>query len=198
MPTARTSQYGRAVPAPRRVLLVRHCQSSGRAADAPLTAEGHAQALALPAHLVGRGIDRVISSPHLRARQTIAPFAARTGLPVDIDDRLVERRLSIEPSDAWEAEVRASFTGPDRRVAAQESARDASTRGLAVVHEMLDAGHHLPVLVTHGQLLALVLHAIDERFGFDAWRALTNPDAYVIERAAGGALCFARLWDASG
>jgi len=71
-------------------------------------------------------------------------------------------------------------------------------RGLAVVRDVLDAGHHLPVLVTHGQLLALVLHAIDERFGFDDWRALTNPDVYAIEGAADGAYRFTRLWKASG
>lgn len=133
--------------------------------------------------LAGRGIDRLVSSPHLRARQTIASFAARTGLPVDVDDRLIERRLSIAPTAVWEAEVQASFADPDRRIGAYESARDAWMRGLAVVHEVLDAGHHLPVLVTRGQLLALVLHAIDD---------------YAIERTAGGTYRFARLWDPSG
>jgi 2,3-bisphosphoglycerate-dependent phosphoglycerate mutase len=34
------------------------------------------------------------------------------------------------------------------------------------------------VIVTHGNLLALLLRHFDDRPGFAAWDALTNPDLY--------------------
>lgn len=36
------------------------------------------------------------------------------------------------------------------------------------------------VLVTHGNLMALLLRCYDERFGFEQWQALTNPDVYML------------------
>lgn len=85
-----------------RMLLIRHCESIGQAPEAPLTEHGRAQALALAAHLAQHPIDYVVSSPYVRACETIAPFAGRAQLAVHIDERLAERRLSPEPIDHCE------------------------------------------------------------------------------------------------
>jgi len=78
------------------ITLVRHGQTAanrggllqGRV-DVPLTDLGHRQAA-----LVAAGIQsapaRVLSSPLRRAMATAAPIAARFGLTVEIDERLVE------------------------------------------------------------------------------------------------------------
>lgn len=36
------------------------------------------------------------------------------------------------------------------------------------------------MVVTHGNLMTLLLRYFDERFGFEAWAALTNPDVYLV------------------
>jgi exopolyphosphatase/guanosine-5'-triphosphate,3'-diphosphate pyrophosphatase len=56
----------------------------------PLCASGHAQARALAERLATVGATRLVSSPALRCRQTLAPLALATGLPVEIDERLGE------------------------------------------------------------------------------------------------------------
>jgi broad specificity phosphatase PhoE len=73
------------------LVVVRHGRTAANAArqllghlDAPLDSLGRAQAQALAA-AVGP-VDRVVSSPLLRTRQTAAGFDA----PVTIDDRLIE------------------------------------------------------------------------------------------------------------
>ena len=40
--------------------------------------------------------------------------------------------------------------------------------------------HQPPSIVTHGNLLALLLRHFDGRVGFAAWEALTNPDVYRV------------------
>src|SRR5690606_3812993 len=57
----------------------------------PLTGAGRAQAQALAATLRESGATRLVSSPALRCRQTLAPLALATGLPIEIDARLDER-----------------------------------------------------------------------------------------------------------
>ena len=65
-------------------------RADGSPADPPLTARGRAQARALAAWLVTAhgGVDRLVSSPALRARETAREVAARTGLEIEIDPRV--------------------------------------------------------------------------------------------------------------
>jgi len=176
-----------------RVLLVRHCESSGPAPEAPLTAVGHRQASALADFLTAHPVARVVSSSYLRAQQTIAPFAERARLAIELDARLVERRLSPEPIPNWRDAVRLSFDDPDHRVPGGESGREALSRGRAALDELLAAPHGVVVAVSHGQLLSLVLHAIDPRFGHAEWESLSNPDVFALE-ASGNRVAFERIW----
>jgi 2,3-bisphosphoglycerate-dependent phosphoglycerate mutase len=50
------------------------------------------------------------------------------------------------------------------------------------------------VLVTHGNLLALILNALDPRVGFDEWSALSNPDAFAVDVDQNGPTGFRRIW----
>jgi broad specificity phosphatase PhoE len=93
------------------LFVVRHGQTAANAAgqllgraDVLLTETGREQAASL-AEAVGR-VDRVVSSPLQRARQTAAAF----GLPVEVDERWTEldygeydeRPLGEVPTEMWE------------------------------------------------------------------------------------------------
>jgi exopolyphosphatase/guanosine-5'-triphosphate,3'-diphosphate pyrophosphatase len=58
----------------------------------PLTRQGRAQAEGIASMLAGLRVERLVSSPYLRCRQTLAPLSVATGIPVDPDDRLAEGR----------------------------------------------------------------------------------------------------------
>jgi 2,3-bisphosphoglycerate-dependent phosphoglycerate mutase len=164
-----------------RVVLVRHCESSGPAPEAPLTVRGRAQAVELARRLSPLGIDHIVSSPYARARATIQPFADLAGLPVQVDERLAERRLSPQPIDNWRDFVRSSFEDPDSRAAGGESGRETLARGWAAIESILQQGHQLPAVVSHGQLLSLVLHSLDPGFGFAGWESMRNPEVFLLE-----------------
>jgi 2,3-bisphosphoglycerate-dependent phosphoglycerate mutase len=160
--------------------LVRHCQSSGQAPDAPLTPLGHQQAAQLAETLRPREIARIVSSPYLRACQSIEPLARQRGLPVETDERLIERVLSPEPLDDWRERLRAAWNDHDLALPGGESSRQATTRGLAALHDVLADGRRPTVVVSHGNLLSLLLHAFDGRPGFSTWEQLTNPDLFEV------------------
>jgi 2,3-bisphosphoglycerate-dependent phosphoglycerate mutase len=50
------------------------------------------------------------------------------------------------------------------------------------------------LLVTHGNLMTLLLKHFDDRIGFAEWQRLTNPDVYRISFSAERAE-IARIWD---
>ena len=60
-------------------------------ADPRLTPEGHAQAAAAAAILVGQKITRIVVSPYTRALQTASPIAHALGVPVHVSPVVRER-----------------------------------------------------------------------------------------------------------
>ena len=118
-------------------------------------------------------------------------------LSVQVDPRLNERILSPFPIVNWREVVRDSFADLDLRAPGGESANDVLGRAWPALNERLRGPHHLPVVVTHGNLLALILHSIDLGFGYAGWEKLSNPDVYRVEVGGDDVMSFRRLWGLS-
>ncbi len=141
------------------LILVRHGQTAvnragllqGRA-DAPLTELGAEQAARVAASLAECGATSVVTSPLQRAVQTAAVIAARLGLAVRVDERLVEldygewdeRPLGSIDETQW-AQWRAD---PDFTPPGGESLRDVSARAIACADELL-SGRATTIAVSH-------------------------------------------------
>ncbi|MCY4475015.1 MAG: histidine phosphatase family protein [Chloroflexi bacterium] len=179
------------------LVLVRHCQATGQEPDAPLTETGHQQAQTLADFLSDYPIDHVTTSEYLRARKSIEPFASISDLPVHTDLRLNERTLSYEPLENWQDVVRDSFDDLDLCAPGGESARKVLARAWAALNEIIAAGHSLPLVVTHGNLMALVLHSLDGTFGFEGWRSLSNPDVFLLSDFGTRRMAVNRIWQLS-
>ena len=175
------------------LLIVRHCQAQGQQPNAGLTLVGERQAEELAAFLDQQHVDRIVSSPFVRAIHSIEPLARLKNLPIETDDRLVERTLG-EPARDWQDRLRATFADLDLRFPGGESSREAMERARSAIADILQQRASATVVVTHGNLMTLLLKYFDHRFGFVEWHALTNPDVYEVtvdaERTS-----VARIWE---
>jgi 2,3-bisphosphoglycerate-dependent phosphoglycerate mutase len=176
-----------------KIVLVRHAAATGQEATATLTGEGQRQASALADFLLPLRIQRVVSSPFARATESVTPFCRRAGLGLETDDRLVERVLGARDLPDWRAHLRRSFDDPDYRLEGGESSRTAQARGTAAVRAALATGERC-VLVTHGNLLALILRSVDATVGYDVWSGFSNPDVFELHVGDDGPTGFTRLW----
>lgn len=165
-----------------KLILVRHCQSQGPAPEAGLTDEGVLDSWRLVGVLEALGVDAVYSSPYARAAATVMPFVVAGESDVAFDARLRERAVRhIDGYEDWLAHVRRGFEEWTYALDGEESFASAAARGSAAIAEIAQAGHRLPALASHGQLISSVLRAADPRFGFDEWRALQMPDLVEVE-----------------
>jgi 2,3-bisphosphoglycerate-dependent phosphoglycerate mutase len=162
------------------LFLVRHCAAGGPQPDTHLTDVGHEQAILLAEWLSQFPIERIVASPYPRARQTVEPLAQRLQLPVDIDERLAERTLCETPRDDWRERIKASFLDLDICLPGGESSRVAQARGIAAIEDALSRPEQTTVLVSHGQLLTLLLNHFDESVGYHEYQQLTNPDVFRV------------------
>jgi 2,3-bisphosphoglycerate-dependent phosphoglycerate mutase len=172
--------------------LVRHCQATGQEPDAPLTELGKQQAISLAGWLSDVSIGRIISSPFVRAYQSIVPLSEHLGLTIEVDDRLVERVLSPVPLDNWRQRLAETFIDLDLRFGEGESSRTAMMRGVSVVNQAMQQTRDPVVLVTHGNLLTLILKHFNDRVGYPEWENLQNPDIYCVQ-VSGKRTCTKRM-----
>jgi broad specificity phosphatase PhoE len=60
-----------------------------------------------------------------------------------------------------------------------ESNLDAQERGLAVMQNIIARHPEQHVVIsTHGNLMALIMNALDKSFDYDFWRGLSFPEIY--------------------
>lgn len=178
-------------------ILIRHCKAEGQEELAPLTNEGKKEAINLITYLnnLNCKITKIISSPYERATKTIEPYAKQTGLSIQIDNRLSERRLSNTSLVNWLEILRHTFDDIDLVIEGGESTREATERAIELIREEIELGkEQTTLLVTHGNLMSLILRYFDKNFGFNEWENLTNPDVYRIDIEDNG-INITRLWD---
>jgi broad specificity phosphatase PhoE len=150
-----------------RVHLLRHGEVDnpagvlyGRLPDFHLSERGKAMADRIVESVKDRDITYVVSSPLERARETATPIAAALGLPVAIDDRVIEADTVFQgqqfgPGDgmmkkplAWRHLInpfRPSWGEPYAAVAQRMLAAMNAAREVANGHEALIVSHQLPI-----------------------------------------------------
>ncbi len=132
----------------------------GRLPGFRLSELGVQMAAAAADSLAGHDVTLLASSPLERARQTAEPFAARFGLPVGIDERLIEsgnafegKRVSVgdgalrDPRNWWllRDPFLPSWGEPYQLVAKRMTAALEAARAAAAGHEALCVSHQLPI-----------------------------------------------------
>jgi broad specificity phosphatase PhoE len=132
----------------------------GRLPDYHLSDLGREMAERVAKHLADADITRLVSSPLERAQETAAPAAKLLGLPVALDERLIEAGNLFEgktfgvgdgalhkPS-VWvhlRNPFRPSWGEPYKEIAVRMLAAIASARDAARGHEALLVSHQLPI-----------------------------------------------------
>ncbi len=160
--------------------IIRHCQASGQGEEAPLTVDGMKQAKNLAVFLHKYPINRIISSPYIRAIDSIKPYSEKSGIRIELDERLRERVLSSDNLENWFEHLQLSFEDFSLKLKGGESSAEAKTRAEMLINELrVDNNEHI-VLVSHGNLSTLLLNNFDEKYGFDEWKTMSNPDVYEV------------------
>ncbi len=132
----------------------------GRIDGFGLSQSGAAMAVTIADHVADLDITHLVSSPLQRAQETAAPISERLGLPVHIDDRL------LEPTNAFEGTrfgvgdgalkrpanwkhlrnpFRPSWGEPYAEIAARMMAAVQAARAAAEGHQALCVSHQLPI-----------------------------------------------------
>lgn len=162
------------------IYVVRHCEATGQASDCELTVKGHIQANDLAKFFEEIQINKIISSPFTRAMQSIEPLANHLSLEINIEENLSERLLSLDNLPGWLDCLEKTFNDFSLTYPGGESNNEAMERAKKVLEEIIKEDKNTVMLVTHGNLMTLILRYFDKQFGFEDWKLLTNPDVFKV------------------
>lgn len=160
---------------------VRHAHSTYTPEELkrPLSEQGFKDAQIVTKGLIPEEIDIVVSSPYLRAIQTVEGIAKYINKEIDVIDGFKERKLAESSvkdfseaiTKVWEDE-NFSWEGGESNIVAQK-------RGVEATFHVLEKykGQHIAI-GTHGNIMTLIMNYFDKQYDFNFWNNLTMPDIY--------------------
>ena len=173
------------------VLLVRHAEPVAPGTSGfdeftrPLTTKGMRDAEQLREIHSSTRIDAAYSSPYLRARQTIEPIARARGLAIATIEDLRERMLSLAELPDWKTHLKRTWEDFDYAPPGGETGRIAQARVVRVLDTI--ASRHSAgtvILASHGNLIALALHAFMPNVDYKFWESIPMPAVFTLIRDA--------------
>lgn len=171
------------------VLLVRHAEPVAPGTSGfdeftrPLTTKGMRDAEQLREIHSSTRIDAAYSSPYLRARQTIEPIARARGLAIATIEDLRERMLSLAELPDWKTHLKRTWEDFDYAPPGGETGRIGQARVVRVLDTI--ASRHSAgtvILASHGNLIALALHAFMPNVDYKFWESIPMPAVFTLIR----------------
>lgn len=80
------------------------------------------------------------------------------------------------------------------RLPGGESSTEAMKRGVSVLEEVLEQPATNIAIVTHGNLLCLMLRYYNKAYGFAEWKNMTNPDVFELVFHSKKTVSIQRIW----
>ncbi len=163
------------------VYLVRHAHSVytpdeyGRG----LSEDGWTDQESLTELMKNEHVDVVLSSPYMRAIQTVEGIAQHINSQVHVIEAFKERTLASEPVEDFNEAIDSVWNNESLHLPGGESNEVARERGAQALINILHTYEGKSVVIgTHGNILVLMMSYFNRRYDVSFWRSLDMPDVY--------------------
>ncbi len=175
------------------VFFVRHAEPDYENHDEQsraLTKKGLADRKLVTRYLAEHNVNVLLSSPYLRALETIQDYADTAGLPITVIEDFRERRIA----DVWIEDFhdfsRRQWADFDYHLTNGESLREVQSRNIRALQEVLKQCRDQRIAIgSHGTALSTVIHYFQPSFGFREFEAIRTLMPWMVELVFDGVQC---------
>ncbi len=175
------------------IYFIRHAQPDFTVqedAARPLTVKGRADTALVSEYLKDKDILEVLSSPFIRAVDTVKDFAEGMGLSVktvyDFRERKVDS-LWIEDFTAFTKKQWADF---DYKLTDGESLREVQERNIKALEDVLLKNNGKNIAIgTHGTALSTIINYYDNTYGYEDFNRIRSLMPWVVRMQFEGTKC---------
>ena len=150
--------------------------------DVPLTEVGQQQAKLLAESALGKGIDVILCSPLLRARQTAQAVSDAIGVPVRIDERLVEFDFgTFDGKSRFDEDFLWTRAQMPTRFPGGESAFDLAYRIYGLLYEIKNQYADKTVLLVCHNCVSRMIRSFFVNMSTEEYGNYHAPNAQLVE-----------------
>ena len=151
-------------------------------ADVPLTELGHQQAQKLAESSLDKKIDVILCSPLERARHTAQPISDAIGVPIQIDDRLVEFDFgSFDGTSRFGEEFQWIRAQMSTRFPGGESGFDVAYRVYSLLYEIKEKYADKTVLLVCHNCVSRAVRSFFMNLSTEEYGNYHAPNAQLVE-----------------
>ncbi|MFE8699720.1 histidine phosphatase family protein [Cytobacillus sp. FJAT-54145] len=183
------------------IYFVRHGESpkEGDERTRKLTEKGILDAQRITSILINEEVDTVVSSPYLRAIQTVEKVAQHIGKEVLVMEDLKERIFTSKNHRISDKELipllERSFSEPNYALDGGESNADCQKRAIRSIKELLENYRGKRIAIgTHGAVMTLAMQHFDSRYDLNFLHSTSKPDIYRMKFKENSLVEIKRLW----
>ena len=175
------------------VYFVRHAQPNYENHDdfsRELSHKGLADRALVTEYLRDKGVDAVLSSPYLRAVDTVAPLAQALGLGIETVEDFRERKVDSVWIDDFDGFARRQWADFSYKLSDGESLGEAQARNLRALDGVLErfAGQTV-VIGSHGTALSTIVHHFRPAFGYKGFARIRPVMPWIVHFTFEGNSC---------
>lgn len=184
------------------IYMIRHAESPflfGQERTRGLSEKGKLDAQKVTELMAEKPIDLIVSSPYIRAIQTVQGLADLKHLPIKEYEGLRGRAVkgpeyNISEQRFWE-EAKKSFEDQDYCMPGGESIKQAQERAVPIIKHLIKEYQGKRIVVgTHGNIMTIIMNDFDDRYGYDFWKNTSKPDIYKLIFNGGQLTEVKRMW----
>ncbi|TYS18623.1 histidine phosphatase family protein [Rossellomorea vietnamensis] len=147
----------------------------------PLSEKGMEDTEKITEILAEEDIDVFLSSPYLRAAQTIEGAAEQYKKEIIHREGFKERTLSEVPASDFASAISRVWEDWTFSWEGGESNQEAQARGVDSLYKVLAEFKEKKVVIgTHGNIMVLIMNYFDKKYDFNFWKTLDMPDIYKL------------------
>ncbi|MGE7910616.1 histidine phosphatase family protein [Lysinibacillus xylanilyticus] len=184
------------------IYMIRHAESPfiiGQERTRKLSNQGEIDAKKVTAIMNEKEIDLVVSSPYIRAIQTIEGIVDSKNIEVKVFEELRERQLKGAyklPEEEIKQAIKKSFEDIDFKLSGGESVRDVQNRAVPIIKDLLNKFEKKTIIIgTHGNVMTIILNYFNKEYGYDFWENTSKPDIYKLVFSQKKLQLVQRIWE---
>ncbi len=170
-----------------RVYFIRHAESDTSVRDGrirPLTKKGMVDRLLVTEFLHDKNIDVVFSSPFKRSIDTVADFADKNDLRINITEDFREQKSSPhmgrDNPDHY-LFLKQQWTDFSYTLSGGECLAEVQERNIATLNEVLACHKDKNIVIgTHGTALSTIINYYDRTYGFNDFMTMVNIQPWIV------------------
>lgn len=167
------------------IYFVRHAEPDYNNHDdffRPLTDKGLKDRIKVTNYLLDKKIDVVLSSPYVRAVDTVADFAKNAGLNIETIDDFRERKVDSVWVEDFKAFCKKQWGDFNFKLAGGETLNEVQKRNINALEGVLEKYKGKNIVVgSHGTALSTIINYYDNTFNYDNFDKIVGLMPWVVK-----------------